>query len=202
MFVRVHDLPGGPSGRRSRLEQRSYEIHRLPGGLFRLVLAGRLPRRWADPLCRGLARERLSIRRGFARLAPDGWHAELELARAAGSTDPLLVDYLALALRAPGDVALPSLALDRYRLARRGDGGLDLEVEGPDQLGFLGGLLERLAFLALVPEAMWLETGPAGLRDRFLLRRAAGGSPTEATLRILRDVLAGRVFANADAAAG
>ena len=199
MFVRVHDQPG--SGEARRLEQRSYEIQPLPDGLFRLALAGSLPRRWADHLCRGLARERLSIQRGFARLGSAGWRAELMLARETGAPDPLLVDYLALALRAPRDLGPPALALDAYRLVRRPDGGLDLEVEGPDQLGFLGGLLERLAFLALVPQAMWVETGPAGLRDRFLLRRVGGGPPTEATVRILREVLAGRLFTDLAATA-
>jgi hypothetical protein len=189
MFVRVHDHPGA-----RRCEQRSYEIQPLPGGLFGLALAGSLPRRWADHLCRGLARERLSIRRGAARLGPAGWRAELVLAREAGAPDPLLVDYLALALRAPRDAGPPRVVLDAYRLERRPDGGLELAVEAPDQPGFLGGLLERLAFLALVPHAMWVETGPAGLRDRFVLRRVGGGSPTEATARILREVLAGRLF--------
>jgi hypothetical protein len=203
MFVRVSDNPhgareGGMGGR----AQRSYEIHPLEGGRHHLKIWGRLPRSWADHLCRGLARSGIGVVRGVAKCSGEGeWTAGFELERTARGADPMLVDHLSLVLRPPSDAVPPPIAIDHYTLdVREEDGSLELEVIGPDQLGFLGGLLERLAFLSLVPEEMTVETGPGGIRDHFRLRGRDGSAPSAATLRILAEILDGRLCTEVAAA--
>ncbi len=196
MFVRVFETPSSGFDREVPAAQRSFEIHPLEGGRFHLKLWGKLPRGWADRLCRGLARSGLTVHRGFAKHGAGAeWIASFELERCRGGLDPMLVDYLALAVRVPSPSAPPPIALEHYHTEEGPEYGgcLRLEVVGPDQLGFLGGLLERLSFLGLVPEEMEVETGPGGVHDRFLLRTRAGALPGPATVRILREVLAGRL---------
>ena len=202
MFVRVFENPVSPHASRSRgYEQRSYEIHPLEGGRYQLKIWGRLPRCWADHLCRGLARNGLGIVQGFARHGAEAeWIGSFELERTRRGVDPMLVDFLALALRPPSDVAPPPIAIEHYTIEVAADGALDLELIGPDQLGFLGGLLERLSFLSLVPDEMKVETGPGGIHDRFRLRMRDGGAPGVATARILAEILDGRLCTGVAAA--
>jgi hypothetical protein len=202
MFVRVSDIPWrAREGTSGRPAQRGYEIHPFEGGRHHLEIWGRLPRNWADRLCRGLARSGIAIVRGFARRdAEAGWIASFDLERSPRAGDPILVDYLALVLRAPAEAPPASLVIDHYTLdIRPDDGSIELEVRGPDQLGFLGGLLERLAFLSLVPEELTVETEPAGSRDRLRLRARDGAAPSPATLRILAEILDGRLCTGAAA---
>lgn len=197
MRVRVYDTPSSAVwAQLGTSMERSYEVHPIEGDRHQLRLWGSLPRDWADPLCRGLARAGVSIVRGFAKRGPDArWIASFELERQRRSTDPMTLDYLALAARTGRGAEPPAIAIDHYRLERRPehDGSLFLEVLGPDQLGFLGGLLERLSFLSLIPVDMAVETGPGGVHDCFFLRGADGTAPGAATRRILSEVLEGRL---------
>ena len=59
---------------------RSFEVRPMGAGRHRLELAGAFEWRWADPLCRGLARARIAVRRGFAVALADGsWRAAFQL---------------------------------------------------------------------------------------------------------------------------
>ena len=51
-----------------------------------------------------------------------------------------------------------------------------LEVRGPDRVGFLGSLLERLRDIGLFPEQMSVETWAGQARDTFYLRSARPGA--------------------------
>lgn len=199
MFVRVVDTPASPGPRAAR-EERSYEIQPRGGRRYGLRLWGDLPRGWAAPLFRGLARHGLAVVRGEARREPDGRHqARFEIERGPRATDPLRVDLLALATRRPGAPGTDAFVLGHHRLRAvpAFGGSLRLEVGAPDQHGFLGGLLDRLTFLSLVPEAMEVETGPDGVFDRFHLRTADGRMPPPAVHAVLRDVLDGRLLTTA-----
>ena len=66
---------------------------------------------------------------------------------------------------------------------------LDLEVQGPDRLGFLGSLLCSLARLELSPREMLITTSDGEAHDRFFLKTISGAVPSEATRRLLQVTL-------------
>jgi hypothetical protein len=155
---------------------------------------GRLHPQWAHRLAVGLSRLGISILSGFARRDGDGsWAAEFLVAPTPGAADPMSVDYLLLTREAP-PLDLPPVALDDYSLdgAPERGGVLDLEVRGPDRIGFLGSLLRTLNDLSLVPHEMAIVTREGEARDRFALRSLQGQVPSDATRRALDAVLAGQ----------
>jgi len=165
-------------------------------GRFRLLLSGRLGRSWAASLCNGLAAHRLSVVRGTAERSGDAWRARFEIERLAPRVDIQRIDYIGLCrARAPHRAAAP-LRLDRFSVAESLSlfPALDVWIEAPDRLGLLGALLERLAFLALVPDGMAIETRDGRALDRLRVRTAEGGLPSRATQAVLREVLAGRLL--------
>ena len=165
-------------------------------GRFRLRLSGRLGRSWAAHLCSGLAHHHLSVLRGSARRTGDTWRARFELERLAPRVDPHRIDYLRLCRSRAERSATAPLRLERFSVAESLSifPALDVWVEAPDRLGLLGALLERLAFLALVPDEMWIETRDGRAFDRFRVRNAEGGLPSRATRQVLREVLAGHLL--------
>jgi hypothetical protein len=145
------------------------------GGSFSLRLEGAFPDGWCGRLSLGLSQARLSIVRGFARRVDGGgWVSEFHLVAQDGLADPRAVDALALATAAtpPGPPA--PITLDSYYIDASPESGpyVFLEVRGPDRVGFLGSLLERLARLGLFPEQMSVETWAGQARDTFYLRAA------------------------------
>jgi len=200
MWVRATEhvpVPGGGSAARDG--ERGFEVRRLGRDRHLLALWGQLGPRWADPLCRGLARAGLAIRRGFAvRQSAEpgsGWRARFEIEREATSTDPVLLDYLELLARGRTPSRTP-IRLSQYGLSESSahGGSLFLEVRGPDHLGFLGALLERLSFLSLSPVEMRIETLPEGVHDQFWLRTRDGEIPRPRARKLLADVMDGRLL--------
>ena len=59
-------------------------------------------------------------------------------------------------------------------------GALSLEVKATDQLGFLGQLLNNLAFLLLFPEEISIDTVQGEIFDKFRIK-GLGGNPPSAT---------------------
>jgi hypothetical protein len=180
--------------------ERGFEVRRVGSDRHLLVLWGHLGGRWADPLCRGLARAGLSIRRGFAVRREEegpasGWRARLEILREETSTDPVLLDYLDLLARGRTPSRTP-IVLSEYSLSESSThgGSLFLEVRGPDHLGFLGAILERLSFLSLSPVEMRIETLEGGAHDQFWLRTREGGIPRPRARKLLAEVLDGRLL--------
>lgn len=148
-------------------------------GSFSLRLEGAFPDGWCGRLSLGLSQARLGIVRGFARRVDGGgWVAELHLFAQDGLADPRSVDALALATAqaAPGPPA--AITLDSYYIDASPESGpyVFLEVRGPDRVGFLGSLLERLARLGLFPEQMSVETWAGQARDTFYLRASRPGA--------------------------
>jgi hypothetical protein len=200
MWVRTTEHVPVFDGLIPRDGERGFEVRRLSRDRHLLTLWGRLGGRWADPLCRGLARAGLSIRRGYAVRHGGGeswnpWHARLEIVREDPSTDPVLLDYLELLARgrAPSDTPIE---LSDYTLSESNvhGGSLFLEIRGPDRTGFLGGMLERLSFLSLTPVEMRIETRADGVHDQLWLRTQDGEVPKPRARKLLAEVLEGRLL--------
>ena len=178
--------------------QRGFQVTRNDDGSELLELWGPLESGWADPLCRGLSRAGVSIRRGFA-LCTNGpvpvWHTRFELERDDESTDPLLLDYLELVARGRTPGRAP-IRLTDYELSEseRHGGSLLIRLRGPDHVGFLGGVLERLSFLGLTPVEMRIETREDSVDDTFFVRTREGDLPSESTRKLLGEVLDGRLL--------
>ena len=172
------------------------EVVPWTAGSFRVRLWGRFPLGWAGSLSLGLSEAGISVERGFARRTGlRQWEAELQVRRKAAGPDANAVDYLALASSqrrapTPAPIALQSYAIDRERLAA---GTLQLEVRGRDRVGFLGGLLDRLAGLSLFPVEMRIETTDDIALDRFSLMALGGREPSEevekALVALLEDLV-------------
>ena len=176
---------------------RSFEVRPMGEGRHRLELAGAFDWRWADPLCRGLAQARVAVRRGFALRVGDGlWRAAFELEAASDGRDPVLLDYLELVSRGARSGFADQVVLSSYEVAEssRHDGSLLLEVSGPDRIGFLGGLLERLGFLGLAAVEMRVWADEAGVDDRFYVKPRDGGAPSRRTAKLLAEALEGRLL--------
>jgi hypothetical protein len=200
MWVRTTEHVPVLGGTAPRDGERGFEVRRVSRDRHLLTLWGGLGGRWADPLCRGLARAGLSIRSGYAVRHGSGeswnpWHARLEIVREHPSTDPVLLDYLELLARgrAPSDTPIE---LTDYALSESNvhGGSLFLEVRGPDRTGFLGGMLERLSFLSLTPVEMRIETRPDGVHDQLWLRTQDGELPKPRARKLLAEVLDGRLL--------
>lgn len=201
MWVRATEhVPVTSDGLASFEGERGFEVRRLGDHTHLLLLWGHLGGRWADPLCRGLARAGLSIRRGFAARREEGdpssgWRARFEIQREETSTDPVLLDYLELMARGRTPSRTP-IRLSEYAVSESSShgGSLFLELRGPDHLGFLGAVLERLSFLSLSPVEMRIETTPSGVHDQFWLRTREGGVPRPRARKLLAEVLDGRLL--------
>lgn len=156
-------------------------------------LAGRFPSGWAGGFTRGLAEAGINIESGFgSRNARGFWTAEFELRRTRSSLDPARIDYGGL-LRAPQirSLLMP-IRLYRYSAVRRnGEQRVYLDVEAPDQVGFLAQLLSQLAFFSLFPVEMRIETKQGHVHDTVHLASVAGGAPSEPAILALRRDLDG-----------
>jgi hypothetical protein len=175
-----------------------FAIRRGVNGLYELSIGGRFYPGWGGSLANGLALHRISIVRGFARkIETLCWQAGFELEPAPGGDNPLALDYLELAARPLPARARVPITIDRYELCTSaGHGGcIEVLVEGPDQVGFLGALLKRFAFLALFPEEMSVDTRNGRVHDVFWLKSIGRTVPSDevrsALSRVMRRLDAG-----------
>jgi hypothetical protein len=152
---------------------------------FRVRVGGLFHGAWMARLSTRLAERDLSIDHIHARLTTDQvWIAELHLIRLAEGTDPLSLDYAALAEDDSEGPISGNLVLDSYRLIESRDygGSLMLTLEAPDSLGLLGALLGRLAQLELFPVELHIETRGGRAYDSLWLG-ASGGAPPASNAR-------------------
>jgi hypothetical protein len=148
-------------------------------GMYTLRLEGAFPDGWCGRVSLGLSRASLSVVRGFARrIDGGGWVSEFHLLAQDGLSDPRALDTLAFA-NAPAAPGPPvPITLDSYYVDGSPESGpyVFLEVRGPDRVGFLGSLLERLRDIGLHPEQMSVETWGGQARDTFYLRPSRPGA--------------------------
>jgi hypothetical protein len=170
------------------------EVTAGPGGTFRVCLEGSFPTSWFGSLSLGLARADIAIVSGVARrTGPRRWTTAIVVRPQSGDARPQRVDYLGLAhQRHPLGTAAPIEILSFAIEADEKTGALLLEVKGPDRIGFLGSLLDRLAGLALFPEDMTIETEDDLALDRFALKAMGGHTPSaeahQALVTLLEDL--------------
>ena len=167
------------------------EVTELARASFRVRLGGPFRGAWLAHLSCRLAEQQISIDHVHARLTGDQiWIAELHLLGHDARTDPLAIDYTALAEETDIQTK-PVFVIDSYRLLESRDfgGSLMLTLEAPDSLGLLGSLLTRLALLGLVPVELHIETTNGHAYDSLWLSAAGGGCPTsdlrDAALQVL-----------------
>jgi hypothetical protein len=159
-----------------------FAVRRSAGGLYELSIGGRFHPGWGGSLANGLAQHGVSIVRGFARKTEAlRWRARFELEPTAGGDNPLALDYLDLASRPLPSRRPAEVSLDRYVLCSSAahGGSVEVGVEGPDQVGFLGALLKRFAFLALFPEEMSVDTREGRVHDVFWLKGIGRTIPSD-----------------------
>lgn len=162
--------------------QSGFAVKRSGEGGYVLELAGSFLPGWSGSLANGLAQHGIGIVRGFARkLEGLRWEACFELEPTPCGDDPLVLDYRELASRPLQAGARLRVRLDGFELRTSAAHGgcIELRVEGADQVGFLGAMLKRFAFLALFPEAMAIDTTDGRVRDVFWLRGIGRTVPSD-----------------------
>jgi len=168
-----------------------------PGSAAALSLYGRLRPGWCGNLASGLASRDIDIVRGHAIApAPGAWRARFTLRRTPG-VDPTEAELRHMLETDPGAGFTSPLELLGFALERsetRG-GSLRLDIEARDRVGFLASLLRRLAFYALFPVELDLDTLEGRARDRLWLRGAGGTVPRPRTQAALDASLAALVRA-------
>jgi hypothetical protein len=171
-----------------------YRVFPLTGRLHSVRLWGRLHPYWAHRFTLGLSNHGISILNGFARQDGSGtWGADFLVTPTRNGSDPSTVDYLSLT-REPPPPHSPPLVIDDFALDGSPERGavLELEVRGPDRVGFLGSLLHTLGDLGLVPHEMTVVTHDDEACDRFSLKTADGKIPPDSTRAALGAVLDAR----------
>jgi hypothetical protein len=169
----------------------------MRGDRWQIALDGPLAPAWAGNLAAGFARAGISIDHGHARRVGAGlWTARFEVIRTLrASDDPRGLDIAALAATDAGRGFATPLELDHFALHTSLDHGgtLRLRVYAADAVGFLASLLRRLAYFALFPAKLQLETLDTRIADELWLCAAGGRTPSTATTDALRWALAALV---------
>lgn len=176
-----NERSSGARTARPRYTKPFSEIRRAASGGHKIRLAGEFRTGFLVSLCAGLAERRISIEQAHARREHDGaWIAELKVKPLPGAVDPKLVPCLEIAQNAsPALCPMPKVLTD-YRVADTfaHGGTLRLELEAPDALGLLGGLLSALAQLRLHPIELNIATRAGRAYDTLWLVTDTGHPPT------------------------
>ena len=167
-------------------------ICQLPNGLHELQMQGRFYHpHWLAFLLSGLSQFKISVVSGTAMLQEDqDWNALLQLDFQQSRALPDQLDYGSLAEKQAAVDASP-LQLSTFQVMRRLDKSLEVYLQGPDQLGFLGRFLTKVSLLGLYPSEVKIATNAGRMSDRIVLTGIAGSSPGEASQRSLDTMLRG-----------
>lgn len=143
---------------------------------------GRFSPEWIGSLSSRLSRHKISIVRGKAKKSLAYWETEFEVEKTRFATDPGKLDFLALAQEENITTPDDSFSISQFTLEppEKHNGALYLEIKAADQLGFLGQLLNSLAFLTLFPEEISIDTVQGKIFDKFWIK-GLGGNPPSAT---------------------
>jgi UTP:GlnB (protein PII) uridylyltransferase len=167
---------------RSNRAPAGFKINPTVSGNFEVKIWGKLNPGWIGVLSSGLSRNRISIIKGKAQKSSNFWDSIFEIEKTRFATDPQKLDILALAREENETTADNNFSISRFSLEppERHNGALFLEVQAEDQLGFLGQLLNRLAFLLLFPEEISIDTVQGRIFDKFWIK-GLGGTPPSST---------------------
>jgi hypothetical protein len=192
MLARAMDFESTRPLPADALELPGFEVRHDTRHKFALRIWGPLPATWAAGLGVGLYEAGIRVVRGRARRAAAGpWFGEFELEALDDSEEPVLIDYLGLTARPLEELAAPGIRLGSHHrsLTAKHGGSLFLEVRARDRIGFLGGLLTRIAELGLVPEELHVDTCGVPVLDRFFLKGSDGKPPDRAARQALGELL-------------
>lgn len=153
----------------------------LPGrnGLQELSMQGLFPHpHWMVFLLAGLSEKHISVVEGRAtQQITYIWDAHFQLDFRRSGLTPETIDYLALSSTRTTSATTPQIST--FELRRRPDRALEITVQGPDQLGFLGKLLGEVSLLALYPTELEIHTVGGHIKDRLVFRGIGGAAPSE-----------------------
>jgi hypothetical protein len=170
-------------------------ITRTMSGSYELHLKGRFSHpHWVAFLFSGLAEAQVSVISGRASQSGiQEWDARINLDFRRCTLAPGTFDYVALAQRKPAAMDMSVPRLTSYEIMRRRDQELEVRLEGPDQIGFLGRFLGRMALLMLFPSDIEINTVAGVIRDRVVFRGVGGAVPTPEAQQSLDTLLRGMV---------
>jgi hypothetical protein len=168
-------------------------LRQMPDGLQELHLQGRFYHpHWLAFLLSGLAQFKISLVSGTAQLteAPLEWDALLRLDFQHSATSPEQIDYGLLAEK-PAVCEASPMQLSTFQITRRPDKALEVRLQGPDQLGFVGRFLTKVSLLGLYPSEVKIDTVAGRISDRIVLNGIAGSPPAETAQAALDTMLRG-----------
>jgi len=149
---------------------------------------------WLAHLCSALAERGISVTGGRAvRRSAGQWegHLDVDVSGAFVPTGAEDLPGLAAATRAPRDSG--ELRLTSVGISREGKGFLELRVVAPDELGFLGRLLRRVALLGLHPVEVTVATRGGSATDVVVLAGIGSTRPSDDIGLLLEQVLRGHL---------
>lgn len=162
-------------------------LQRLPDGSVEVALQGAFPHpHWLAYLLRALSESQVSLVSGRA-VQNDAldWDARITLDFRQSMAAPEKLDYLMLAQQRMNSATLTAPELSNFRIARRGDQQLEVHLEAPDQVGFLGRLLTRVSSLGLFPSELEVATVGGRIKDRLIFRGIMNKAPTDTVQKSL-----------------
>jgi hypothetical protein len=171
----------------------SFQSSVTPSGKnsYELTLEGRTHSpHWFVHLFASLSQLQVSIISGHAeQVGPGEWESTFMLDFSRSSADPTELDYSAFATQNTKLDRSITPKLSRFKLVRRPDQLLDLQLEGPDQIGFLASILGRVSGLALFPSLLEIRTVTGQIKDAIVLRGIGNRPPSEEAYQALGTML-------------
>ena len=144
---------------------------------------------WVAYLFAGLSNLKISVIGGNAkRGAARDWEAHFDLDFSGCTLTPEKIDYQELSTRPPA-LAFAEPKLSEFQVVRRGDQNLDVCLQGPDKIGFLGRILVKIALLSLFPCELEIDTVAGRIRDRIVFCGIGGQPPRVSVERSLESLL-------------
>lgn len=162
-------------------------LQRLPDGFVEVGLRGEFSHpHWLAYLLRGLSEGQVSLVSGRAVQSDTlEWDARIVLDFRPSQLLPEKLDYVTLAHQRMEMATLAAPQVGSFRIVRRSDLQLEVQLEAPDQVGFLGRLLTRVSSLGLFPSEMEIATVAGRVKDRIVFRGIMNKAPTDTVQKSL-----------------
>jgi hypothetical protein len=187
-----HTLALEPVIERARSEP-SAGFECIPDGeFFRLCIWGWFPPDWCGNLSLHCYAARLSVIAAEARRVRTSlWAGAFLLSPTLPARDVRAQDFLHMARHRPNGVARPvSMEIDRLRIEQSpAVNAARIRIGGPDRIGFLAVVLDRMAFCGLYPHQLSARTTAGRAEDCFDVLGIGGTQPSPRALEALEKLL-------------
>ena len=165
------------------------------GSLWRLCIWGWFPPDWCGNLSLHCYAARLSVLAAEARRVRTSlWAGAFLLTPSPPARSPRALDFVHMARHRPTGVSKPEdMLIDELRIRSGASGNAArIRVGGPDRIGFLALVLDRMAFCGLYPHQLSVRTTPDGrAEDSFDVLGVGGTPPPPRSLEALEKLLKG-----------